>query len=167
MVSVYYRLPDQGEPPNKAFLPQLQEALYWRRLISCWGTPTTLTFAREAAQWAIGNPGDSWDEWRITSQDWWHTALTEGMRHWTWWSPSPAWPTQWPSMMEWLYQWNGYGHYFSGLLQSLHLHVGEFWLVDCLVGKELAGQLHPVVPMDNNNIPQEDGYCGIAWILLF
>lgn len=31
------------------------------RLSSCWGTSTVLLSAGKVAQWAVGNPGDSWN----------------------------------------------------------------------------------------------------------
>ena len=67
VVGVCYRPPDQGEPADKAFLLQLQEASHSQALIPmgdlnhpnvCWG--------RHATQQAVINPGDSWSTSRKT-----------------------------------------------------------------------------------------------------
>jgi len=58
MAGVYYRLPDQGEPIDKAFLLQLQEASRSQALVLL-GDLNHLTSAGKAAQRAAGDPGDS------------------------------------------------------------------------------------------------------------
>jgi len=65
VVGVYYRPPDQGEPTDKACFLQLQEALRSQAIA---GLQPPRPSAGKAAQQAAGNPGDSWNALRITSQ---------------------------------------------------------------------------------------------------
>jgi len=65
VVSACYRLPDQGEPTDKAFVLQLQEALHSQSLVlvgdfnhpnTCW----------KSSMASAGNPRDSYNALRIT-----------------------------------------------------------------------------------------------------
>ena len=47
VVGIYYRPPNQGKPIDKAFFSYRKHSAH--RVLSCWGTSTTLTSAGKVA----------------------------------------------------------------------------------------------------------------------
>lgn len=86
VVRFHFRPSDQGEPVDKIFLLQLQEASHWKSLI-LESISTTQVSAEKTTWWAANSLGDSWSQLGTTFWFEYWTDPSKVKCCWTWWSP--------------------------------------------------------------------------------